>query len=61
VENDILISPFIEKEVFDSISNMEHNKAPGPEGFPAEFYKKFWHVIKDELMAVFVQLKDGDL
>jgi hypothetical protein len=61
VENDILISPFIEKEVFDSISNMEHNKAPGPEGFPAEFYNKFGHVIKDELMAAFVQLKDGDL
>ena len=44
-ENDILTSPFIEKEVFDAISQMEHNKAPGPDRFPAEFYQTLWDVI----------------
>ena len=38
VENNILISPFTEEEVFEAISQMEHNKALGPDGFPAEFY-----------------------
>ena len=28
-----------EKEVFDAIAQMKNNKAPGPDGFPAEFYK----------------------
>ena len=35
-ENDILSAPFTEKEVLDSISQMKSNKAPGPDGFPAE-------------------------
>jgi hypothetical protein len=33
---------------------MEHNKAPGPDGFPVEFYQVFWEVIKDDLFALFV-------
>jgi len=32
---------------------MEHNKAPGPDGFPAEFYQVFWEVIKKDLLALF--------
>nr|XP_045087410.1 uncharacterized protein LOC123494946 [Aegilops tauschii subsp. strangulata] len=30
-ENDILTAPFTEKEVFDAISQMKNNKAPGPD------------------------------
>jgi hypothetical protein len=25
---------------------MKKNKAPGPDGFPAEFYQVFWDTIK---------------
>jgi hypothetical protein len=32
---------------------MEHNKAPGPDGFPAEFYQTFWEVIKKDMMTLF--------
>ena len=39
-ENDILVAPFSEKDVFDAITQMKNNKAPGPDGFPVEFYKK---------------------
>jgi hypothetical protein len=35
---------------------MEHNKAPGPDGFPAEFYQVFWGVIKEDLLAMFHEL-----
>jgi hypothetical protein len=31
---------------------MEHNKAPGPDGFSAEFYLFFWELIKDDLMPM---------
>ena len=40
---------------------MEHNKAPGPDGFPTEFYQKFWAAIRMYLMAMFAQLQIGDL
>jgi len=52
-ENDILISPFTESEVRDAVFQMEHNKAPGPDGFSAEFYQVFWGVIKDDLLSLF--------
>jgi hypothetical protein len=37
-ENNILTSSFTYDEV---VFQMEHNKAPGLDGFPAEFYKCF--------------------
>jgi hypothetical protein len=52
-ENDILIANFTEYEVRDAIFQMEHNKAPGPDGFPAEFYQVFWGVIKEDILALF--------
>jgi hypothetical protein len=39
-EQVILTSPFTEEEVFEAISNMEHNKALGPDGFLQSFIKK---------------------
>ena len=52
-ENEILIESFSEKEVREAIFQMKHNKAPGPDGFPAEFYQVFWSLIKHDLMAMF--------
>ena len=52
-ENDVLSAPFTKKEVHQAITQMKLNKAPGPDGFPAEFYKKWWHIIKDDLMPMF--------
>ena len=60
-ENSILTAYFLVKEVYEAISRMELNKAPGPDGFLAEFYKTFWEVIRDDLMAMFFQLKQGNL
>jgi hypothetical protein len=60
-ENDLLTADFTEKEVLHAISQMKLNKAPGPDGFPAEFYQKNWDVIKSDLMALFSQLQKGEL
>ena len=38
--------------MYEAISQMERNKAPRSDGFPAEFYKTFWEVIRDDLMAL---------
>jgi hypothetical protein len=40
---------------------MEHNKAPDPDGFPAEFYQIFWDTIKEELLDMFSVLHAGQL
>jgi hypothetical protein len=41
VDNEKLTAMFIENEVKEAVFQMKHNKAPGPDGFPAEFYQIF--------------------
>jgi hypothetical protein len=52
-ESEMLVAEFSEKEIREAIFQMKYNKAPGPDGFPAEFYQVFWSLIKDDLMAMF--------
>jgi hypothetical protein len=40
---------------------MEHNKAPGLDGFPAQLYQNFWEVIKSDLLKLFTFLHSGQL
>jgi hypothetical protein len=40
---------------------MEHNKAPGTDGFPAKFYQSFWKIIKGDLLLLFAKLHAGQL
>jgi hypothetical protein len=61
LENEILVSSFMEEEVKQAIFQMEHNKAPGPDGFPAEFYQVFWDLIKDDLLSLFHEFHKGHL
>jgi hypothetical protein len=60
-ENNFLTSPYSEEEVRKVVFQMEHNKAPGPDGFPAKFYQSFWDVIKVDLLALFADLHVGQL
>ena len=60
-ENGFLTAPFTKKEIREAIFDMEHNKTPGPDGFPAEFYQYFWEVIKGDLMNMFHDLHSSDL
>ena len=47
--------------MFDAIAQLKNNKAPGPDGFPVEFYKKCWHIIKGDLLPMFHDLFSGQL
>ena len=60
-ENNHLTAPYTEEEVKKAVFQMEHNKAPGPDGFPAEFYQNFWEVIKSDLLELFGYLHVGQL
>jgi hypothetical protein len=54
-ENDrnILNAPFTEEEIHHAISQMEKNKAAGPDGIPIEFYQHCWSVVKNDLIRMF--------
>jgi hypothetical protein len=60
-ENEILTTPFSMEEVRKAVFQMEHNKAPGPDGFPVEFFQVFWEVIKSDLMALFEDFHNNSL
>ena len=61
LENEILCALFSEQEVKKAVFEMEHNKAPGPNGFPAEFYQFFQETIKGDLMQLFYDFHQGTL
>jgi hypothetical protein len=61
IANTALVSPFSEEEVWLVSFQMGCNKAPGPDGFPTEFYQIFWPLIKPDLMALFADFHKGDL
>ena len=59
LENEILCALFSEQEVKKAVFEMEHNKAPGLDGFLFEFYQFFWETIKGDLMQLFYDFHQG--
>jgi hypothetical protein len=55
-----LDSPFLEKEVRDTIADLPSDKAPGPDGFMGRFYKTCWNIIKEDLLAALIFLHQGN-
>ena len=42
---------FSEDEVFLALSDLNGNKAPGPDGFPLSFWQFCWDFVKEEVMG----------
>jgi hypothetical protein len=61
LENEVLTAHFLENEIKEAIFQMKHNKAPGLDGFSAEFYQVFWDVIKEDLLPLFKEFHKGNL
>lgn len=60
--NASLCSPFIEKEIFEALQNIGDLKAPGPEGMPAIFYKRFWDLVGERVKReVLIVLNGGPI
>jgi hypothetical protein len=47
--NEKLLAPYSRDEVKKALFNIGDLKAPGPDGLHAVFYKRFWHIIGEDL------------
>ena len=47
--NEILCSEYSEEEVKNALDSIGDLKAPGPDGMPAVFFKKFWSIVGDQV------------
>lgn len=47
--NDELAKPYTREEVKKALYNIGDLKAPGPDGLHTVFYKRFWHIIGEDL------------
>ena len=45
--------PVTSDELEAAIKKLKLNKSPGPDGLPSEFYKRFWHLIKVNLLELY--------
>ena len=51
-DNDALAAPITMKELKSSLSHMNLDSAPGPDGFTARFYSNCWDIIKYDLLRM---------
>ncbi|XP_038717940.1 uncharacterized protein LOC120011012 [Tripterygium wilfordii] len=58
--NSSLVAPFTPEEVRIALFQMAPTKAPGPDGMPALFYQKYWHIVGEVVTtAVLNFLNEG--
>ena len=51
-ENDGLALSFLPEEVDRALESMKTDMVPGPDGWPVEFFKKFWPCFKHVFYAI---------
>jgi hypothetical protein len=56
-----LEDPFSTSEIDEVIKELPTNRSPGPDGFNGEFFKKCWHIIKNDMYDLCNQFHDGSL
>ncbi|KAK2445049.1 hypothetical protein QL285_016023 [Trifolium repens] len=49
-DNDLLLAPFAEEEVKETIWSCDGNKSLGPDGFNLNFFKSCWAIVKQDIM-----------
>ncbi|KAF7643045.1 hypothetical protein LDENG_00246060, partial [Lucifuga dentata] len=56
--SDTLDTPLTITELHKSLSKMPNGKAPGPDGFPAEFLKHFWQMLAPLFFRTVTEIKN---
>lgn len=52
-EKEALEQHFSELEIWNVVRTCDGNRAPGPDGFNINFFKKFWSVVKEDILKFF--------
>lgn len=60
-ENDLLVAPFLAKEIKDAVFSCYPNGALGPDGLPFLFYQKFLDIVGPALVQMFQDSHKGEL
>ncbi|KAA3467625.1 reverse transcriptase [Gossypium australe] len=47
--NNDLVAPFQEEEIWKALKEIGPTKSPGPDGFPALFYQRYWHIVGNDV------------
>lgn len=58
--NEVLTKPYSEEEVKRALFQMFPTKALGPDGFPAHFFQKQWHLCGEEITKIVIQILKGE-
>jgi hypothetical protein len=58
--NVALNAQYTAKEVKDALFQMIPTKAPGPDGFPAHFFQKHWHLCGEEITDIVIRVLNGN-
>uniref|UniRef100_A0A803TAQ7 Reverse transcriptase domain-containing protein n=1 Tax=Anolis carolinensis TaxID=28377 RepID=A0A803TAQ7_ANOCA len=59
IQRELLNKEITEEEIKKTIKLLKGNKAPGPDGFPASFYKTFQDVLAAQLKTIMNQILQG--
>ena len=58
----MLASPVTDQEIKDTFWSLKANKAPGPDGFSAGFFKTSWAIVgRDVIQAIRTFFESGKL
>ncbi|KAG7542900.1 Reverse transcriptase domain [Arabidopsis thaliana x Arabidopsis arenosa] len=49
--NDDLTKEFTSKEIYEAVSQIGDDRAPGPDGLTARFYKQCWDIVGEDVIA----------
>ena len=52
-----LDSPLTSQDLHKALKQMPNNKAPGPDGYPPEFYKHFWSLLSPLFLRTVMEIK----
>lgn len=61
IDNETLVCPFSLEEITKNLQNMRVNTAPGPDGFPVIFYKKFWPLLSAQFTNLVNSFTRGEI
>jgi len=56
-----LEQPFTKEDVYTALKEMHPFKAPGPDGFQAYFFQRYWNIVEGELNGTVLRVLSGRL